>query len=334
MVALIEQLCVAVGSHCKVHGKRIGDDGMCSVRRGYLAGVRPCLVCGNAVDQKVGRTLNPLIIELREHLAKPLVGMAVMPPWLKLVKSMPMHDALCPDCSMSLIAGVNSGTGKIWFDGEATKGIPITVPFAPDQNAIVSIAEKILGRERVTFALKMEHLLLTQCIVAANAPHVCGTWGDWAAMPTLSQPTEDGSPSRAHFAFCTTCAGVLTKNGYTMGPSLKDMIRGPRNPVTALRLIEGGESVSDKASDTSPVLCQDPECRTPDVRQAYPYTKKEGDEPIFVCGACLKRRKNADTRTEREARRNANRAKRLDGYVKGPSGGGGQNGKQKGKGRR
>ncbi len=233
MSSIGDQECVPSGSHCKVHGKRLGDDGMCAARRSYMRGMIHCVMCATEVAHKIARTLNPQLIELQQHLRRPAVEIPVMPMWLKLLKSKP-GDGICPDCAGALITGVNGGAGQVPFvdgDGAVVKGIAITIPFVSDAKAIAQVAQAIVGRRKVNFAAKREDLMLTQCIVAANAPHACGTWYDWAKMPTITMPNEDGTPSRGHFGFCPWCAEVLVQQGVTLGPALKDMIRPPRHKV-------------------------------------------------------------------------------------------------------
>lgn len=74
----------------------------------------------------------------------------------------------------------------------------------------------------------------TQCMVAANAPRLCQSWGDWYEMRTVSMPTRDGSPPRAHFPFCSACQKVCEDGGIQFGPTLFQMITG-HDPAEARR---------------------------------------------------------------------------------------------------
>ncbi len=155
-----------------------------------------------------------------------------MPMWLKVLKSVSGTDAVCLDCAGALITGINGGAGQVPFvgeDGQVARGIAILIPFLPDAKAILQLAQAIMERRKVNFAPKMPDLMLTQCIVAANAPQVCSAWDDWEKMPSLNQPGEDGKMGRGHFGFCPPCTALLPLEiREKMKVSLKDAIRGVR----------------------------------------------------------------------------------------------------------
>lgn len=232
MPTLGDQPCVRSGSKCKMHGGRMIEDALCTVKRSQSRGMMQCIICGTGVERKIARTLNPQLLAFEKHLRRPSVDIAVMPKWLKLLKSISGKDAVCPDCSATLIVSVNGGAGQVPFMGEGSqviRGVAILIPFIADAKAILQVAQAIMERRKVNFAPKMPHLMLTQCIVAVNAPHACGVWYDWEKMPALTMPDEDGMPGRGHFGFCPWCAVQLPPEiRVRMMVSLKEAIRGMR----------------------------------------------------------------------------------------------------------
>lgn len=73
----------------------------------------------------------------------------------------------------------------------------------------------------------------TQCVVAANHGP-CDNWGDWYDMHTLSMPSHDGSPPKAHYPFCGKCQAECEAAGIEFGPVLYRAVTG-KDPAQARR---------------------------------------------------------------------------------------------------
>lgn len=206
-----------------------------------------CVGCGRHFGYTKAKTLDERLISHKRDLVPPTVSAELAPLWLKVARSEPGKDAVCPDC----VAKIGDGIGTIHVKKGTIAGIvgirplvefrspkeqsvekPKTVPFELKPGSAyppaVQIAMAIKEGKHPKFArFDRRKGTLTPCIVSFNVPSACDRSEDWRTMRTLQSPKDP----RAFFAFCDTCREIVSKclNGSTQfGVTLFEAITGKK----------------------------------------------------------------------------------------------------------